>query len=350
MRLPASSLSLCILLACLSGCQDPPLGEQDPPPDEQDPPPDADGSERFDLVTDFEGPLCDSNLRHLEQRLAWLEDTFDLTVEGEIQYFWFEGEHTLCSSSTGGACAEGLTMIGPWMSADHELVHIVLGTLGRAKTFLEEGTAVAFSQDFILMQDPDPPSLWLDCDLRAPGEFNGPGCYFAAAHFIRFLIDRHGLDRFKELYAGSRYEDGVDEFLTGFESVYDQPFSAIEAEYLDTAYDVYPGMAGCGTPTIPLLGEPYSGEFSLRCGDDPEVLRVDATQMMRRVHFSLAEPASGAFLVDGEEAYVSHCAPEPYDVDTPPPPQGSFAAGIQTLHLSAPADSPTTKRVTFEPK
>lgn len=329
MRSPTRSRPLSLLLA-LAAC-----GDASPE------------APRIEIIPYFEGPICAGNLPHLEERLEWLEATLGLTVEGPIRYHWAEGEHGFCPSGAGG-CAQDGEMWGPWGSVDHELVHIVLGTLGRPTSFLSEGAAVAFTQEFLLLTDRSQLSRWLDCDFFKIGEFDGPLCYERAGHFVRYLIERHGIEPFKQLYELSDHGDGADAFIADFERVYGRKFIEFEVEYVYSAYDVYPGLAGCGRPAIAWDGGAYSGEFLVDC-DDPDVLRVDEKTIQRRVHFELSAPTNGRFRVDGEARFASNCPREPFHVDAQPSPETALAAGTYTLYLDGALDGAETRPVTFEP-
>ncbi|MFY0538717.1 hypothetical protein [Nannocystis pusilla] len=224
-----------------------------------------------------------------------------------------------------------------------------MGALGRPTSFLSEGAAVAFTQEFLMLTDRSQLSRWLECDLSKVGEFDGPLCYERAGHFVRYLVERYGIEPFKQLYELSDHGDSADAFIADFERVYGRKFVDFEVEYVYSADDVYPGLAGCGQPAIAWDGGAYSGEFLVDC-DDPDVLRVDETTAQRRVHFELSAPTDGRFLVDGEARFASRCPQEPFRVDTQTSPETAFEAGAYTLYLNGALAGAETRQVTFEPE
>jgi hypothetical protein len=130
----------------------------------------------------------------------------------------------------------------PHPVAKHELAHVVAGAFGdpifgisrRGLHFsvgLIEGAAVA--------ADDPPQRVSLDQQVKilrregllppldrifGPGFFaySGPQAYTAAGSFCRFLIERHGAEKFRALFRSAG----------DFSAVYGQPLGALEAEWL----------------------------------------------------------------------------------------------------------------------
>jgi len=103
----------------------------------------------------------------------------------------------------------------------HELVHLVVGNLdGRSASSLTEGVAGAIG-----VSDPD--SLWTPLslfDLGAEDFAFSPAAEFIdtgpASQLVRFLIQRHGVERVREVYQTARFEDDAQQIEQAFVDVF----------------------------------------------------------------------------------------------------------------------------------
>lgn len=298
---------------------------------------------RFEIAPDFEGPICAGNLAHMEERLAWLEQALGLAAPETIRFHWLTGDNPFCQGH--GACAGGGTIYGPWASFDHELVHVVLSSLGRAHPFLEEGMAVAFSEDLAL--DRLLPSQWLD---DKPSDFEGVDnqeFYATAGHFVRFLHDVYGVEKLIALYRRSDYYDGPAGFREDFLAVYGVSFDDIEAAYVDTAWVVYPPPYGCPEPDLEWDGAVFGADLELDC-EDPRVVRNDDSYMERVATLELPSPRSGLIRVDGApQLLVRSCRAAPGDLSESF--HGRLDAGRHSVRIATELEAPRTVRVEFDP-
>lgn len=135
------------------------------------------------------------------------------------------------------------TIYSRFLPSTHELVHAEISAGGY--TLLEEGLAEVFGE-----ARPDELPFAHDIDeVIGQGDSGLPGgAYQRAAHFTRFLIDRHGLDGFLALRDATRRGDGVPQLERAFDETLGV---SLDAELL--AYGDYPEF--CWNPgyRFPLL-------------------------------------------------------------------------------------------------
>ena len=132
-------------------------------------------------------------------------------------YFTHEGTHALAQDllqpkedggRPDGVLVEGLAV---WASSGHY----------RAEPIDEWTAVLAASDDYIPL-----------ADLRAGPfyDFQHEISYLEGASFVKFLIDRYGLDKLKELYGRATSEDGADEALV--QELYGQGYAGLERAWL----------------------------------------------------------------------------------------------------------------------
>jgi hypothetical protein len=305
-------------------------------------------SDRFAIAPEFAGELCGGNIAFMETRLAAIEALLGIEAPGRIRYNWVEDVDGFCHEEAE-ACAEGATIFGPWKYFEHELVHAaVTGSLGRPKSFLGEGVAVALSGGSIAPTSVMP-SEFLGRTPRDSSAVDNRDFYGTAGHFVRFLLDEFGPEKLVQLYRASDYDDSVAQFRGQFEQAYGLSFDEVEALYLDAAYDVYPPPFGCPEPTMAWDGVAFVAEVAVDCSE-AATLRVSATQMERSATVRPDSSVLGAFTLDGvEERFPDRCFAEPYDFDGMAEFVGLFQPGSYTVTVTAELDAPRTVRAELRP-
>ncbi|HET6583830.1 MAG TPA: hypothetical protein VFG69_10285 [Nannocystaceae bacterium] len=145
-----------------------------------------------------------------------------------------------CPEGALSCVRNGQVRLGGDLGQYHELVHIVQGYLdGGSIASLQEGTAegmapripLAYSTDSLAILDPDTQMLF------ATSAFDVD--YVAAGIFTRFLIERHGIDAFREFFRtmGLREQPGEIDYRREFEGTF--------GETLDEAWPVFLSEPRC---------------------------------------------------------------------------------------------------------
>ncbi|MGD8465717.1 MAG: hypothetical protein PVI09_17790, partial [Anaerolineae bacterium] len=150
------------------------------------------------------------------QLISYLDRNY--TAVETWSYFTHEGTHALAQDlvqpkedggGPDGVLVEGLAV---WATSGHYRTEPV-----------DEWTAVlAASDDYIPL-----------ADLRAGPfyDFQHEISYLEGASFVKFLIERYGLDRLKELYGRATNQDGSDEALV--QELFGQSYAELESAWLD---------------------------------------------------------------------------------------------------------------------
>ena len=154
---------------------------------------------------------------HMDHFIESLLTNWGIELEGErINFHWYSkasySTHTVCRETTYG-CADGFDSYSTMAPHDHELVHNVTQLLAVPTPFFTEGAAVVFDLPFSFTMDV---STVGDSDIHAlldtyRGSDLPAGEYGLAGGFTRFIIDRHGMERYVELYEALGIErDPID--------------------------------------------------------------------------------------------------------------------------------------------
>jgi hypothetical protein len=139
-----------------------------------------------------------------------------------------------------------------WPRDNHEVVHLYASTFGSPVALFGEGFAVAHQVDPV---GGDLTPRWSGTSLHAHARtfrsqgrliriadliqtsdfrrFDSNVTYPEAGSFVRFLIDRDGLERMKSLFARGGANDSVSAVRQAFESVYRRSIDVVEQEWLD---------------------------------------------------------------------------------------------------------------------
>jgi hypothetical protein len=284
MRAPRTTLALSSLplLAALGACQAPPEV--------------AYTTERLEIAPDFDYPVCEGTLEHLDGHVTFVEDQLTRWIPpGErIRFYWLTGGvEDWCSEGAAGCYYPGTrVVIGDSSTVTHEIVHAVLDAEARTNLFLEEALAEAFSGvgAYHDPEDDDRPApselLWL-----SPGEYKkGDLDYVVASHFMSYLRRAHGVVPIRglaaQVVAGASPEELEYEFAHEFE----QPFPALEAEYVEGAPNFIRGL-GEDQASPARLGA-AAIEVELDCGESHTYgPQADGSAGMFRVYQTRVEEA-----------------------------------------------------------
>lgn len=165
----------------------------------------------------------------------WATARLGVTLPKRIGYYKYQsrqamGEHTGHYNTNGYADTDRLEIHTLWATDNHEVVHLFMSTVGQSTGLFSEGVAVAFQCD---------PAAG-DFESRFNGEevhhaarrylasgelvlplsriietqgfraiTDSTMSYREAGSFVRFLIDRYGLDRFLAFYGSGVVVDST---------------------------------------------------------------------------------------------------------------------------------------------
>ncbi len=191
---------------------------------------------------------------------VWATGRLGVTLSQKIGYYRYEsrqdmGDHTGNYSTNGFADPARMEINTLWSTDNHEVVHLYMSTFGQSTSLFAEGIAVAFQTD---PATGDFRSVFNGVEVHqacrgylASGELVLPLdriiensgfravtdstlSYREAGSFVRFLIDRYGLDRFIAFYkSGVTLNDTKDAIKPRFASAMGVSFEDAEAAWLD---------------------------------------------------------------------------------------------------------------------
>ena len=176
----------------------------------------------------------------------WAVAALQVTITRPITYNKYlsrvhMGDVTGTYNANGYANAEGsaFEIHTLWATDNHEVVHLYSSAFGRTVALFSEGLAVAFQVNApageTVPKWSGTPVHTLARTFRAQGRLApllsiaatnsfraiDPNLsYPEAGSFVRFLIDTHGLDAIKRLYAASQPSDSAERIAATFTSVY----------------------------------------------------------------------------------------------------------------------------------
>ncbi len=313
--------------------------------------------------------VCGGNIEHMDRFVEAFRQLVGPRAEAEPRrryYVLDEGdfeELDRCGDGASGCTVQSRTIYGRNVPSTHELVHAEISAVRH--TGFEEGLAEVFGD-----AEPDNMPILYDIqDVLEHGNFDLPFAgYQRAAHFTRFLIDRHGIDGFLALRDATRPTDGPAELASVFEDVLDSNLGRelVEyEEYPDFCFNAgyrFPLME-CSVPPSPWQdANTFVETVDLSCGND-DVLGPFEGELFALRAFEIDELGAYSIEVEAEgapraRAWVvkcdSECAHLPRDDREYPfePAQIAIEVGIYTpqaellypgkywLRFSRPVDAP----------
>lgn len=195
-----------------------------------------------------------------ERYHEWATARLGVQPSRTIAYYKYQsrqdmGDHTGKYDTNGYADVARFEVHVLEPTDNHEVVHLLMSTIGESSALFSEGVAVAFQTDpangvfesrFNGEEVHDAARRYLnsgalvvplDRIIETEG-FRGIAdsvlSYREAGSFVRFLIDRYGLDRFLAFYrSGVRPTDRKDVIKTRFRATIGVGFDEAEAAWLD---------------------------------------------------------------------------------------------------------------------
>ena len=203
-------------------------------------------TEEVEVATGFDAPLCEGDLRWLDAHTRRLEQLLGVPGDRLRTIYAYDESDILHDAEEGSVflqipgCPRNLTgcyhrdervALGLSHSLAHELVHSVSNDLDPSYVrFWYEGLAEALSEHPLVYQSADLVAEENSDDVR----------YAIPAHFIRWLMERDGIDAVLQVFEGEP-----------FESVYGMQLAAMERLYDAEAPEVLPSPFACREEAVP---------------------------------------------------------------------------------------------------
>lgn len=210
-------------------------------------------TERLQIATDFDEPICEGTLLALDEHLEAVEDGLGVVgIQDPLRLYWMrDGIADICGEGRGGCFFPATRMMFARSgSITHEMTHAVLDSEGES-FFLEEGMAELLSGVGVfhdIAKDPSTPGQRLRMsrsDYRAGG-FD----YNAAAHFMRFLYDEQGIHAVQRLAAEVERGATPERLEDQLEEVMGKDIDEIEASYRRDSRAAYEGLGYAHTAAV----------------------------------------------------------------------------------------------------
>ena len=204
---------------------------------------------------------CGTTLEVLDQAVVELENSAEISLQKDekITYYWLRPSDmhlTPCGNADG--CTNGSTTVYSELPlATHELAHTVFSKLGRSHALLEEGFAVAFDwfhipPSYPCTDDDFPCEDAIDhIESALSSEFGRKDLnYLFAGHFIRYLLDTHGLSACKQVYTEISLNSNYSKINSIFLTVFGDDISQLLQNWKNEAPWCYNAEFVCNYPEI----------------------------------------------------------------------------------------------------
>jgi hypothetical protein len=292
--------------------------------------------------------VCGGNVEHMDRFVKRFREVVGPRPEAEALHRYYvldeeDWEQTACDGTSGG-CTVARRSVYSRIGIPHlhELVHAEI--YGRHDSYLEEGIAELYGSPK-LASIPGERTVEEGIDVRGirlPAED-----YARAAHFARFLVDRHGIDGFLGVRDRTSAEldyDGVDR---AFQSVLGVSLDAELEDYADhpdwclnAGYRI--PLVECDLPALPWDDGEYEMTVDLAC-EAPhtlgpfhdEVFALGAMEITEPAIYEIDYHAPGT---EGAMAWIvkcdSECADRPRgDRELPWEPPFTIVVAFEGLHV-----------------
>lgn len=274
-------------------------------------------TEELEIATSFDEELCEGDLRWLDIAASRVEQALgaqvdelhtvyaysaediyvqEETEDGKIGYFDIPG----CPEILAGCyrLRDDVAIAAPAL-LPHEIVHIVSTELDPSYVrFWYEGIAEALSEH---------PIIYFPADLVAESTADDVR-YSVPGHFIRWLIQRQGVEPVVRVLEGEAFED-----------VYGMDLGAIEQVYDVEAADVMPSPYACADePILPTVDGSFDLSMDLDCAA-PTTTRIRHGSSIDRIATirMVTTETDTTYLIEAEgvdQIEIGGCLTEPGDL------------------------------------
>ena len=236
--------------------------------------------------------ICAGTIAQLDRYVERVAEFLGMSLPPEFRVPIHTGRHRRCKSACYVPEEDAIYLAGldttgrviPDGVIRHELAHAVFERLlGHGSPFFNEGLAESLTK--IARTAPRPGQPVGDMLDRPAVDVD----YAEAAHFVRFLIDTRGIERFIRLYRAVKEGDSRSRVVARFADVYGEDFSKIEKEYVAGAPRCGYQLDVCDALEVEPAGSEWSVALAASCLD-PEFFGADGgafgTEMSIRFEFS----------------------------------------------------------------
>jgi len=195
-----------------------------------------------------ESPLCEGDLAAIERSIVRIEGLLDAEDGDPLEIFLHDRVATLgCSTVLAGCYVDG-EIHTLWQAIDHEIVHAIASRLERSSSFWNEGIAVALSGRIRRGR------TGVDSNLAlSPGDLD----YSTAGHFVRWLVEDHGIEGVRKIARGQTFRDS-----------YEMDLEDAITEYESSAPWSYPSWNPCpGTLLTPMAPGHFEASIEINCSE-----------------------------------------------------------------------------------
>lgn len=249
-------------------------------------------TEHTRIFTTFNDPLCAGDLAGIDRHIAQVEEHLGTQLHDTLDVFLWNFSEPLpdvpCPYGRDACYVRSSKRIYTNFGAlEHELNHGVIAELGNPKPFLDEGVATAM-ESRMLRFSTENPSAQINLG-------RGDVSYQAGAFFTRWLLDTHGVAKWRDLYSGRGSR-------AAFERIYGVSFDDAVEDYLATAPWVYAPISDAGAPTLASSDDGWRERVQINCQSDDTFGRPGRRITIRRFvvqedgHFDFWTTADGLSL------------------------------------------------------
>ncbi len=233
--LVASVISMFFQLACEEDSQLPPVSWQ---------------GDWIRFATTAEKLPCGKTLEKLDEAVLRAQELLNrpLTDNKKITYYWLpEPDSKLSPCGDAHSCAIGLTIYSEVLDMHHEIIHSL--TSGdehlRHHRCFEEGFADAFSLSQIRRSLSEDQDDLLEAFITPPTVYDSISVPFNCAHFVRYLLEKEGLEITNELFDRSKTSSTVQQMDNIFVELTGTGLESQIYAWSTDAPECYQAMALC---------------------------------------------------------------------------------------------------------
>ena len=186
---------------------------------------------------------------------TWTINQLGITCFKKIDYYKYRDRGHMVTftgkEANGWADPDNFAIHSIWDWDNHECTHCYTALIGRPSDFFNEGIAVAmstdpFNSDFEARWRNESVHFWarqfkdegvlipLDNLLETDNfrSYKDEITYPESGSFVRYLIDKYGFEKMKNLFELGNRDDPIEAIKQTFESVYGFPLNAVENDWL----------------------------------------------------------------------------------------------------------------------
>jgi len=282
---------------------------------------DYEGEHVVVIAPDAKIELCRGTMAHMDDFVKRIAARLgvDPPVENDrIRFTWATSQEQLkAACDIEGdilGCANGDRITSLYVPHSHELVHSVSRRVGRPPSFFVEGLAVAH-EGFTGLALPrrfyyngtkvEIMELIMSSNAMIREYADG---YEKAGRFAAYLIDRHGMDKYLELYAALPKNAGIQEIEQAFQDrlglSLDESITGFASPWKDWHFDAL--LSECNAPEIPWDGFLLEQEAAAFCLHDNAIGPYDGNVVEEQ--YTIDIPVDGNYELrivgDDQEATI----------------------------------------------